>query len=577
MTIRFPALETAKTKTVGVTAFSGLNHNLRIKSNEFYAMRNMCGELLPVMSSRPKRRRLRTLLSPNGLFAHEKLCWVDGDSFYYDGQVKGTVANSPKQFVRMGAYVLIWPDKVYYNTRTDEFGTLEAAYASTGEVQAALCRSDGTAYSEYITSDTEPENPENAALWLDTGVSPAVLRQYAASTGMWMTIPTVYTRIQAPGIGKAFQQHDGVTLSGFADEALNGVFYLVAAQEDFIVIAALLPQPLCQTESITVRREVPDLDFLAEHDNRIWGCNSEKHEIYASALGDPKNWNQFMGLSTDSYAVTVGSTGAFTGAASHMGMILFFKENAIHQIMGTRPANYQLDTTNCRGVAAGSENSLCRLNETLLYLSTEDVCLFNSALPTGISKPLGTLRYSAGAAGVLDSCYYLSATDSRGGRHLYVYNAKTDVWIREDNTYALWFATLEHDLYMLDADGVLWSLTGNPLYDDSDARDEDDVEWMLQTGDIGFETQANQYVSAIQLRAECEAHSSLNVAIQYNGKGEWRQIYTHTPDVCQSMVIPIIPERARTVRLRLYGRGDFRLYSMTMRIKKGSDVYGCAR
>lgn len=573
MSIRLPRLNVIRTRMEGVNAFGGLNHNLRIKENEFYDMRNMSTALLPVMSSRKKRRKLRTLESPNGLFAHEKLCWADGADFYYDGEKKGDVADSPKQFVRMGAYVLIFPDKLYYNTHTDEFGALELEVSTTGQVTCELCRIDGVPYGDYQTGPEEPSEPANGDVWMDTSEATHVLRQYSEASGVWNAIPTVYTKISAAGIGNGFSKHDGVSISGIDDEKLTGTFYLVDAGEDYIIVVALIDQKKTLNSAVTIKRSVPDMDFVVEHDNRVWGCSSENHEIYASALGDPKNWNQYLGVASDSYAVTVGTAGDFTGAASHMGYIFFFKEDCVHQIMGVRPENYQLMTTNCRGVAKGSEKSLCRVNETLFYMSRDDVCAFNTALPTGISRPLGKEVYRDAVGGVIGGLYYLCLTNADGGRELYCYDVNVGVWIREDDADARWFAQLGRELYMLDGSGNLWAMRGSHEYEDRGAIDESDVNWMLETGDIGLDHQNAQFVSKIQLHAQCEAHSSIYVDVQYGASDVWQEVYSNTPSIRRSMVIPIIPRREKFIRLRLRGRGDVRLYSLTMRVEEGSDVY----
>ena len=67
---------------------------------------------------------------------------------------------------------------------------------------------------------------------------------------------------------------------------------------------------------------MPELDFLCENENRLWGCKGDT--IYASKLGDPFNWNVFDGVSTDSYAVDVGSAGDFTGCFAYRGYPVFF-------------------------------------------------------------------------------------------------------------------------------------------------------------------------------------------------------------------------------------------------------------
>ena len=78
-------------------------------------------------------------------------------------------------------------------------------------------------------------------------------------------------------------------------------------------------------EGVKVERRVPDLEYLTECDNRVWGCSSSENVIYACKLGDPTNWFSYRGIAADSYAVTVGSDGPFTGAATCMGYALFLR------------------------------------------------------------------------------------------------------------------------------------------------------------------------------------------------------------------------------------------------------------
>ncbi len=91
--------------------FKGYNHNLYAGDGEFWDMKNMTGDYYPVLSTRGKRGIVKHLSKPNGLFAKEKLAWVDGTEFYYGGIKVGTVEDSPKQFASMGAYLVIFPDK----------------------------------------------------------------------------------------------------------------------------------------------------------------------------------------------------------------------------------------------------------------------------------------------------------------------------------------------------------------------------------------------------------------------------------------------------------------------------------
>ena len=301
-----------------VSEFRGYNHNLRQGENEFFDMKNMTSDLFPVLSPRNKRGKLRTFGKPNGLHAHDKLCWVDGTAFFYDGEQKGAVEDSPKQFVNMGAYILVWPDKVFYNTATDEFGSLENSTTTSDTVTYTLSRDDGSAYENVTASAMAPTSPTDGMLWIDTSESPNVLKQYSTTTASWVSMPTTYVKIAAADIGKGFAEYDGVDITGMEEPSLNGNFTLYGVGDDFILVTGIISAVGEQEAAVTVSRSVPDMDFITESENRIWGCSSANHEVYACKLGDPKNWNSFLGIASDSYALTIGSSGDFTGCTTHL-------------------------------------------------------------------------------------------------------------------------------------------------------------------------------------------------------------------------------------------------------------------
>ena len=63
--------------------------------------------------------------------AKEKLCLVDGGKLFYDGRETALTRLSPgeKQLMSMGAYICVFPDKLYYNTADEtDFGSMEAHY-----------------------------------------------------------------------------------------------------------------------------------------------------------------------------------------------------------------------------------------------------------------------------------------------------------------------------------------------------------------------------------------------------------------------------------------------------------------
>lgn len=558
-----------------IDVFGGYDHAPRIQDNEFYKMQNLSSDLYPLLSTRKRRGRVRQLLKPNGLFAHDKLCWVDGTQVYYDGQVIGTVTDSEKQIVGMGAYILIWPDKVSYNTKTGEYKQLGNKVQTSGEVSVTLCRMDGTPYDNYTAADTAPKEPEDGQYWLDTSVTPNVLKQYSSTYSMWTSIATTYIKIDAAGIGSGFAEYDGVEISGLTDETLNGSFVLYKATDDSIVVTAIISAAFKQTAVVTVERKIPDMDYIAEHENRLWGCSSANHEVYCCVLGDPTNWNRFLGVATDSYAATVGTPGAFTGCITHQGYVLFFKDNVIHKVYGNKPANFQIASTNCRGVQRGSERSLVVVNETLFYKSVKDVCVYGGALPESISPALGQVRYKGAVAGADGSKYYISMQrEDTGTWEMLTYDGDRGLWHKEDGMHAKYFAAYDSDLYFISADdNCLYSVHGSlDHYADSDAAREAPLEFMAQTGEIGLESPDGKYVQKFQLRLDTDDGTLLRVEVQFDTEDVWHELERINGTARRSFLLPVPAQRCDTMRLRIIGKGGFRLYSLAKSTEYGGDA-----
>lgn len=565
-----------------ITQFGGYNHNPRIADNEFDDMSNMSSSSFPILSTRNKRGVLTVLNKPNGIAAKSNLFWVEGTRLYYNGTLVEDLVleDSPKQMVSMGAYLLIWPDKVYFNTADSTFGKLEAEITINGDVVCTLVKPDGTEYGDATVSDTEPYDPANGDLWIDTREEKHVLKQYSEATGAWVPIPTTYVKIAAENIGALFSKYDGVNISGLINDDLNGEKILYGVGEHYIIVQAIIDQTISQTGSaVTVKREVPDMDFLVECNNRVWGCNSDKNEIYACKLGDPKNWRVFMGVATDSYAVNVGTDGDFTAAATYFGQVLFFKEDYLHKITGNQPANYQITTIPCRGVERGSEKSLALVNERLFYKARTAICAYDGALPVTVSEPLGNVRYTSAVGGGLRNKYYISMKDTAGAWHMFVFDTALGLWHREDNTHALDMATHEGELFYIDADtGAIMSVNGRlsvhqdgVQYDAVNGGPEDNFQWYVETGDWGMGLPEEKYFSKIMLRLEVDEPTTITVGFKYDSNQSWsnRQIVVNTPK--RTVKVPIIPQRCDHMRMKISGTVGCRIYSISRVVEGGGD------
>lgn len=588
----YPKLRELKTDRQVVDEFRGYNHNLRLADGEFFDMKNMTSSLYPVLSPRGHRGVYASSDNPiTGMIAKDSLCYVDGSEFVMNEyRIDMGLSEEPKQLISMGAYVIILPDKKYINTAdVTDWGNIEAEFTTSNPVTFALCRPDGSEYIIDSTQPSEPEDPANMELWIDTSSTPHALKQWSESAGMWVSIGTCYIRISSTGIGKAFEKYDGITISGLKDTALHdslsgdeidsaelaaldGAAIVWDKGDDYIVVVGMLSTVRTISDEVTISRKMPNMDFVVESENRLWGCRygvaaggDVVNEIYASKLGDFRNWSCFMGLSTDSYTASVGTDGQFTGAITLPGQVLFFKENCIHKVYGNYPANFQIQTTVCRGVQKGCEKSLAIVNEIIYYKAKHAVCAYDGSLPAEISYALGDVRYKNAVAGAHGNKYYISMQDMADQWHLFVYDTAKRMWHKEDNLHADCFCSCREEMYCIEGKRII-TMNG------SGVTDPEKIKWMVQTGALGTDAPDMKYISRLMIRMSLAVGTRVRFSVQYDSMGGWEHLCTMHSTNLRSFSIPVRPRRCDHFRLRIEGEGDARIFSITKVIEQGSDI-----
>lgn len=482
-------------------------------------MTNMCSDDYPYASTRALRYKARTATSLTAFGAYDKLFWVDGTGFYYDGVVKGTVSTGAKVFGAINAYIVIMPDKKYYKPADDEFGSLEASW--TGSISFA----DGELYGEPATANT----------------------------------------IETSGTAFPFEPGDAVTISGcttYPENNQTSIIREISADKKKLHFYENIFTVGTEAGTVTLKREVPDMDYICECNNRLWGCKGDT--IYASALGDPRNWNKFDGVATDSYSVDVGSAGDFTGCCSYLGYPIFFKEDTIYKVYGSKPSNFEAMNSATLGVAAGSHLSFAIAGEVLYYMSRAGVMAYTGGIPENISAPFDGARYKNAAGGSDGIKYYISMQDAANNWHLFVYDPRYNMWHREDATHVVGFGWLG-GLYMAVSDGI-W-IAGQAL---QGATAETSVPWLYETGDL-YEGNVNKKaVGKLLVRIGVGVGATAKVEIKYDSGDTWQTVGQLTAGAKRTHVLPVIPRRADHYRLRFSGTGAVTLYSITREASRGS-------
>ena len=592
--MEFPILQEVARYREMTNAFGGYNHQLSCQEGQFYDMKNMTSEHFPVLSTRKNRGLANILVNPQGILDKEDLIYIANGKMYVNMKevvLDGVTLSKEgtKTMSKMGAYVVIMPDKVWYNADSGECGYMESTYTNRSEVTFSLCDANGAAITWHDAAYYEKNEPKNGDYMMTKTNGKASLKVYSSSTSIWVTVATTYMQISAEGIGEGFEKEDGVKITidnslanwSYAsnlfvnDEGegkLSTNAHIVDKTDDCITVIGIIDESKTfDNLPITVERKVPEMAFITECNNRLWGCSKDGREIYCCKLGDVKNWNCFMGLSTDSWAVTIGSDGKFTGATTYLGYPMFFKEDGFIKISVSANGGHQTKETKCRGVQKGSERSLAILNETLYYKSATGICAYGGSLPVSVSDELGEVRYYDAVAGTIDNRYYVSMRDKDNKYHMFVYDQKNGIWCKEDNVQALYFCNYEDDLYFIDVtDNSLMSVRGTmPFYI---KVTEEDFDWFVESGNIGYSSPDNKYVSRINVRIALDFGANVDFYLQYDSSGEWEHKFNMSGKGARTFTVPVIPKRCDHFKYKLVGKGGSKIYSITKTIEQGSDI-----
>ncbi len=595
----FPRLSPPRLTETTVSTFGGIDRSPVCSENFFSDTKNTSSEKYPLLSVREKRAEFSSLPDlPNALYTTNGFTLIVNDSLYYNGvlQTDSLPCKGKRQLVSMGGKIFVFPDNYYFNTlSTDESGNCtEKGYLSnkttyTSEVLYLIpCLLDSPI---PICSEMQPNNPTDGMLWLDTYNAPNKLYIYSAITQSWTNISPSFVCIEGYNIDKGFSVGDAIKLSGFGD-ILDGDNIISGIEDNRIIVSGNSDYYMIfnpdENSPISIERTIPIMDYVCEHQNRLFGCRYGTNnkgefvnEIYASKLGDPKNWNVFQGLSTDSYAASCGTEGEWTGMISHMGNVVLFKENCIHRLFGTKPSNFTLYTDNYPGIKKKSEASLCLHNGTLYYHSENGIFSYSGSAPSCISQRLGKDVFSNAVSAVAKNVYHVCMTDTSGKRKLYTYDILKNIWhIQDDTDYKLLESYDDNVigakqtqsaygvdiLYSADIPKKLSEIFG------TDKNTEPDLDWYAESGIIGLSSNEGKYLNKLKLRFKTSPGASLRVQLDADSSNVWRDVGHISKAKLGTYVLHILPPRCDHFKLRISGKGYCELYSMTKYIEISTEV-----
>ena len=213
--------------------FGGLNETYSCTEAEYSAGINFSARNFPALSTRLPRRKLREEADLNGMYHLNGLLTVCGRDLVYTPDdademkvtLKDAVEDGRKTLVGIGTRILIFPDKLAFDTASRKVSALGAVWSGKNtSVEFAPCDAEGKVYEVSGCGPAEPDKPTDGQLFLRVEdpekpwSSESTLEVYSKASGNWSAVVLDYCRISAKGVGTDFAAEDTVTLTGSAAE-----------------------------------------------------------------------------------------------------------------------------------------------------------------------------------------------------------------------------------------------------------------------------------------------------------------------------------------------------------------------
>lgn len=542
-----------------IIEFKGLNLKTVIGNGEMRAMENLSSDGYPNLTQRKPRGTYYDGREP-GTSRYEKVVQILTKSMLVEGVQKGPLAvldysNSEYRFFYMN-------DGVPYEiTGTERFPRFT-------EKQKMV------AINNYICFF-----PAKSYFDIKTGLTGALNALETAETAA-ITLGSESTTIDMDG--SKFKANDAVRITGtlvYGEEtkAIEISCEVLSATDTSITVPKETFLELdgegLTTATLTgaiVARWIPELKFVIESGNRLWGVNDNDNTIYSSKLGDPSNWEYYQNTSLDSYAATQGTDGVWTGCAKYSGHLLFFKSNYIHRVYGSMPSQYQISVMEASGIEEGCEDSVATIEDIVFYKSLAGIMAYSGSRPQLISGNFGANDYHKAVAGADRRKYYVSMQNSLGTYDMFVFDTGYELWHREDNTQAISFAMMDEKLFYVNEAGVIkvisaenWSNGVRSINIDSE---EAALPWCAELGPFDEYIEMKKVVSRMFMRLNLEEGSTVTVSVKADA-GEWEEVYSISDKPERACTIPIVPRRCQHFSIKLSGTGRCKIESILRKFR----------
>ena len=586
--MHLPIIKGSNSYKKSIVAFGGINFSRSFSEGELSECTGISHISFPSLTQRRKSETLFECSAPTALIFADKECFVTDTELYYDRKKVADLNTGKKCISFLGKKIVVFPDKLFYDTQTEETGFLQAEASSDGAnakfTTAEIIFPEIYEKEVSVVERLEFERNFSVISYMSVTSKDAKLsfsgfklkkvsdisegdflgekceaNQYRRvisvqedSEGKNCIVETELISIENPmkNIFSQFKAGDVVEISGCTFSSANNRTAEIASVEgNKLVFSVEVFKAGEEMSSVTIKRKIPNFSCVCSYENRLWGC--EGNTIYASKLGDMTNFFVYKNLSTDSYSVMSNTPGDFTACIPYGNCCLFFKEDRCYKLYGNRPSNFHLTESFGCGILQEDAGSLINVNGTVFYKGSGGVYTYYGGTPVCVSQKLDGLLMENTVSGSDGKCYYISA-DTKEGREEFVWDMEKNLWSKSGINDVIAYCSHKGEVYRLRPFGI------EKVIDEPDGE----ASWSITLCpfDEGY------YKTKNYSRLYINVHLYENAFIQTEvsrDEGAWESINICHADEKKHISIPCVVKSCHSIKLRFSGKGKCMLESIT--------------
>ena len=575
--MRLPIIKSKNIYMRETVAFGGLNLMQTFTEGELRDCSGVSHSLFPALTQRKFGKTVFKCDLPTAVIISEKECIATENALYYDRKKVGTLTPGKKSMAQIGSKIVVFPDKVYYDIKTEKFGSIEGKcnliniavtftensitvpvdkYVKDSVTQMITLKKDSKVF-KYTSAEivagkillsglsiTDAGNLSAGDIFSEISGN-ELYREVKEVTDKDLSVSVLNNCVRVKNVTKdifvEFREGDLITVKGIGSPNDGKEARITQISGNTLLFEDGTFVSHKATTEIEIMRKIPDFSFVCAYQNRIWG--SCGNTIYASKLGDPFNYYIYDNVATDSYAVESNSPGEFTAAAVVGNSCLFFKQDRCYKLFGNRPANFQLSENFCGGIQKEDRDSIVNLDGRIIYKGNGGIYSYYGGVPDCISYKVGNITMKNCVAGGNSHCYYISA-DTEKGREEFVYDLINGLWSKSGNKDVCGYFTNGENVYRLRKDRI----------EIISEKADKDAYWYAEFCPFDEKTFKGKDYVKLHIKAELFENAWIKAEIK-SSDGPWKTVMTKYGNRKEYITIPCVLKNCREVKLRLSGKG----------------------